>query len=651
MTAGPHPLDPLTATELERAVEIIRSTGRTVHFASVDLHEPSKHAVREWGERKLTADRAIPPREARAIVRDPVNRRTSVVVVSLETGSIVAWNDIPGVQPGLMAHEYTGAEAAVKADPAWQQAVRRRGVKDIDLTIVDAWPDGPYYGESGGVVRRALGLTWVRAKPGDNAYARPVEGLVVLVDLDDMSVIGIEEDSDVPVPLLGGDYTTAMLTDPGNVAGHVRPRTGLRPLEITQPDGPSFHLDGNSLEWQNWALHIGWNSREGLVLDNIGYRDGERLRSIVYRASISELFVPYGDPGINHSRKNAFDCGENGLGFMANSLELGCDCLGEIRYLDAHLVDPFGRVQRLANAVCIHEEDFGVLWKHSDARTGTGEVRRARRLVISFIATVGNYDYGFYWYLYQDGSLEFEAKLTGIIQTGAFRDPPLYGTMVAPGLYGPNHQHFFNARLEVMIDGIDCSVVEVQPERIPTGPENRLGNAWKTGQTRFRRESEAERLLDPTSGRYWRVESTHERNSFGMPTAYKLVPGKNTLPLLADDSPAFRRGGFARSHVWVTRYADDERYAAGEWVFGSSGGGLPDYVAQDRIIDGTDIVLWYTFGTTHVVAPEDWPVMSVARVGFEFRPEGFFTFNPAMDLPAPVHMPTHGCEAQSDEAQ
>jgi primary-amine oxidase len=155
----------------------------------------------------------------------------------------------------------------------------------------------------------------------------------------------------------------------------------------------------------------------------------------VYRASVTEMVVPYGDPNTSHFWKNAFDCGEYGLGKLANSLELGCDCLGLIHYFDIPMVEDQGSVTLMKNAVCMHEEDYGILWKHFDFRTGLHQVRRSRRLVISFFATVGNYDYGFYWYLYQDGTIQLETKLTGIIQTAAIapgEDYP-YGGMVAEG--------------------------------------------------------------------------------------------------------------------------------------------------------------------------------------------------------------------------
>jgi primary-amine oxidase len=117
--------------------------------------------------------------------------------------------------------------------------------------------------------------------------------------------------------------------------------------------------------------------------------------------------VPSGDPRPTQARKNAFDVGEYGMGMCANGLQLGCDCLGAISYLDADLCDSRGRGLTIPNAICIHEEDYGILWKHTDRRLPHNpEVRRSRRLVVSSISTVENYEYGFYWYFYQDGNIE-----------------------------------------------------------------------------------------------------------------------------------------------------------------------------------------------------------------------------------------------------
>ena len=111
--------------------------------------------------------------------------------------------------------------------------------------------------------------------------------------------------------------------------------------------------------------------------------------------------------------------GEYGLGPITNSPEFGCDCLGEIRYLDADVHDSRGNAITIKNAICLHEEDAGLLWKHYNWVTKEAEVRRSWRLVISSIVTAANYEYAFYWYLYQDGTIETEVKLTGIVLTSA----------------------------------------------------------------------------------------------------------------------------------------------------------------------------------------------------------------------------------------
>ena len=159
------------------------------------------------------------------------------------------------------------------------------------------------------------------------------------------------------------------------------------------------------------------------------------------------------------------------MGFSANPLTLGCDCLGEIHYFDGTVNDSAGNAVTIPNAICMHEEDFGISWKHTDFRTEEVEVRRSRRLVISMICTVGNYEYGFFWYFYNDASIEVEVKLSGVLTTGAVPDgeEPRWGKMVAPNIYGPNHQHFFNFRLDMSVDGAGNSVYEVDsiPEPDP----------------------------------------------------------------------------------------------------------------------------------------------------------------------------------------
>jgi primary-amine oxidase len=383
------------------------------------------------------------------------------------------------------------------------------------------------------------------------------------------------------------------------------------------------------------------------VLHQLGFDDGTGVRPVVYRASVTEMVVPYGDPNTSHFWKNAFDCGEYGLGKLANSLELGCDCLGLIHYFDVPMVDDFGAATLMKNAVCMHEEDYGILWKHFDFRTGLHQVRRSRRLVISFFATVGNYDYGFYWYLYQDGTIQLEVKLTGIIQTAAIAPGAEYpyGGMVAEGLGGPNHQHFFCARLHMMVDGEHNSVTEHEYQPRPWGKDNPYGNVFDVTARTLSRELDACREADGRTGRFWKVINPNRRNAVGKHPGYKLVAQPSPVLLAQAGSSIDRRGGFASKHLWVTPHAEEERYATGNYPNQHAGGdGLPAWVQQNRPIENEDIVVWHSFGHSHVCKPEDFPIMPVEYAGFMLKPNNFFVANPAMDLPGEAnrHSVRHG---------
>ena len=621
-----HPLDPLTAQEITGAWEILRSQktlGPRIRVVSIALQEPPKEAV--LAHRPGDALE----RAAAVVLMDTAQAKTYEAVVSLTRKDVVAWRHVPGVQPSIVLDEFFECEAAVRADPRWQEALRKRGVTDFSLTMVDPWSAGNFGFADDEGRRLSRALTWVRRSPDDNGYARPVANLLTVVDLDAMTVVRVEDHGVVPLPPEDANYSP-------EVAGS---RPDLKPLEIRQPEGPSFELDGHELRWQKWKVRLGFTPREGLVLHTVSYADQGRERLILYRAAVADMVVPYGDPRPTYFHRNAFDVGEYGIGYLANSLENGCDCLGEIRYLDAVVNDSRGGALTLRNAVCLHEEDYGILWKHFDWRTGYTEVRRSRRLVVSFIATVGNYEYGFYWYFYQDGTIQLEVKLTGIMSNGAVLpgEKPRWGELVAPQVYGPIHQHFFNVRLDMAVDGIANSVYEVNTVADPPGPENPHHNAFHTEATLLASEAQAQRLVDPLRGRFWKIVNPSVRNRLGEPVGYKLVPGENVLPFAGPEASVTKRAGFMTRHLWVTRHDARERYGAGDYPNQHPGGaGLPTYVQDDAPLENTDVVVWYTFGAHHVVRPEDWPVMPVTYIGFMLKPVGFFDRNPALDVPRPA---------------
>ncbi len=388
-------------------------------------------------------------------------------VVAIDDDRVTAFEARPGAQPNVTIDEYHEADVALRADPRVREVLAARGITDLDLVLIDTWAFGAHLlAEEHRTRRLGWADVWRRAEHGANPYANPVTGLHLIVDMDTLELVEIEDDGAIDEPEPMGEYVAKLV--PGLTV-----RDDLRPYEVSQPQGASFTLDGNLLRWGRWSLRVGFNGREGLVLHTVGWDEGDRVRSVAHRLSFAEMVVPYRDPTTDHQRRTAFDVGEWGMGFMTTGLELGCDCLGEIAYLDATLHDSQGEPYDIPNAICIHEEDSGVLWKHVDEEAGA-EVRRQRRLVVSFHATVANYEYLVYWRFYADGSIECEVRATGIMVTTHFAgEQPPYGTLVDERTYAPTHQHFIVARLDLDADGEENTVVASESEALPVGPDER----------------------------------------------------------------------------------------------------------------------------------------------------------------------------------
>ncbi len=619
-----HPLDPLTRSEFRTVARIVRDDpafAGPVLFETVELCEPLRATLAHLRPGETGA------RVARANVFRNDRPGLWRLTVSLDEKRVLTAVEVPDARPMIQIEQFIAIEDIVKADPRFIAACAGRGITDMALVCVDPWSAGNFGvpGEEG----RHLCHTfiWVRSRPDDNFYAHPVEGLNAVIDLKSNEVIRVDDRGAVPIPMTEINYEAQFNT---------ALRTPFKPLDIVQPEGASFTLDGRHLTWDRWSVRIGFNAREALTLHEISY-DG---RPIVHRASIVEMVVPYGSPENGHFRKNVFDIGEYGIGKLANSLKLGCDCLGTIQYLDAHLNTMDGGTMTIENAICIHEEDNGLLWKHMDFRTERTETRRGRKLVISTICTVGNYEYSLNWYLFTDARIEFECKATGIINTAACipGEPGKYAREVAPGVVGQIHQHVFCARLDMAVDGEGNSVVECNTHAEPEGPANPYGNAFFEEETVLATELAACRRIEPTTQRYWKIINPNKRNHVGRPTGYRLEPSHCVTPFVRPNSPSGRRSAFVQNHLWVTPFAPEERYAGGEYMNHSTGqGDLSELVQQDRPIENTNVVVWHTFGLHHTVRPEDFPVQPCITAGFKLMPSGFFDRNPAIDLAPSVN--------------
>ncbi|GLI66897.1 hypothetical protein VaNZ11_010924 [Volvox africanus] len=652
-----HPLDQLSPDEIQRAVEVCKEYGDgqgvgVLRFNTVMLREPAKKAL-------LAFEQGVGPRPERiaecilivpsasiaveALVRLDLPAVASATPTLGPTGrgaEIESWKILEGLQPLTSPDDNTDAEAVVKSDPRIAQLLKERyGIVDVrNQLICDTWAchNAPEHLNH----RRLMqGFLYLKLDGKyDNEYAHPID-MVPIVDLNLGKVVHIDMyDKPSTVNPKSVNYHPSLM-DPVSKPW----RNDIKPLYVVQPQGPSFSLNGAELSWQKWRMRIGFNGREGLVLHGVSYTDNGRVRPVLHRASLVEMAVPYGDPNVPYIRKCAFDVGDYGLGLCANSLELGCDCLGHIQYLDAIVNNAKGEAVVIRKAVCVHEEDAGIMWKHWDCRANHAEVRRSRRLVVSMISTFMNYEYALYWYFYQDGSIHFELKLTGILSTSVAphgEDDPPFGVRVAPGVNATVHQHFFCMRLDPAVDdmygGRDLVVSEVESVPLAPGvPSNPNGNGFKMVETELLSTTAAQRTHNFFTARFWSIKNPFSINPISKrPVSYRLLPAASPAMMSHPSSLVSRRALFATKQLWVTPHADTQRYPAGEHVVQSNKCmGLAEWTKKDLPLRGTDPVLWYSFGVTHAPRVEDFPVMPVEVCGFSLKPDGFFACNPAVDLP------------------
>ena len=655
LAADLHPLSPLTAGEITEAVAIIRREQQPagdLRFPVLNLHEPTKDELQRF------AAGAKFPRRVFAAVLDRNTQRSFEATVDLTARKLVQWNALPNAHPLVLSNEYVEVADIVRADPQWLAAMKKRGidtVKEIEEVNLDCWAPGVLEVKGSEGARLMRVLSFQRAG-GINAYGRPIEGVVVVVDIDKKKVVQFIDTGVVPISDDGG---TDFFQEE-----EVIERPPPKPLIVSQPNGVDFAVNGNEVRWQKWRFRFQMHAREGLVLHTVGYEDGvdevkqPKVRSILHRASVAEMVVPYGEASAAWNWRSAFDQGEYGLGKTCNKLTKGQDVPANAQLFDAVFADDLGKPETRPRAVAIFEQDGGILWKHYDETSSKVETRRARQLVVSSVTTVGNYDYCLNWIFHQDGTLEARVDLTGIllakgvtpqlcekcaaaaagkiaVATGDQR----YGTLVSKSIVAPNHQHIFSFRLDFDIDGRENSVVETSVKPAPVGEANPASNAFIHIETPLKTEALARRDLNLLEHRRWKIFNSSKPNSLGHFAGYLLEPGANCVPKVSEKSTTRQRAGYMNHHFWATLHKDSELHSAGDYPRqrGTSDG-LPVW-SGDESLEQQDVVVWYTMTVTHVPRAEEWPVMSAAHSGFSLVPSGFFTRNPALDVPAEAAPP------------
>lgn len=624
LLANPHPLDDLSSDEIKSAVSIVRATltlSPECRFPIIYLEEPSKDSILKYQEGKSL------PRLAHVGILEASQRKFWEVIVDLNTKKIIKSTDRPGVQPPILLDEYARLSDIVKADPNWISAIKKRNLDPKDI-FVDGWTPGVLSAKerkSGMRLLRALTYFKGTAK---NFYARPIEGILVTVNMNDGKVLEVVDLGIVPIATGNKDF------DPDS---NKPLRAPLSPLKITQKN-PSFKVSGNLVEWDKWKFRYSLHPQKGLTLYQATYKDQGKERSVLYKAHLADMVVPYGDNNPNWIFRNAFDVGEYGVGRTTHSMEIGKDAPENAKFFDAVFANDLGEPFTTRNAVMLYERDGGVLWKHLDQFSQAVETRRGRELVLGFMTTVGNYDYGIHYIFHQDGLIEVEVQLTGILlaKGSALKENPCIGgcmPLVEPNIVAPNHQHFFNFRLDLDIDGATKNV-PVETNIAALKIKNPGFNAFEAINTNLLNEKSAVRDFNYASARRWKVISTDAKNKMKHPTGYCLLTGENSSAFLTKESSIWKRADFIHHPIWFTRYHDEEQSGSGEYPNQDLGGnGLNSWTKNNESLDGQDVVMWYTFGITHIPRPEDWPVMPTHKAGFKLMPVNFFDQNPAMDLP------------------
>ncbi|KAF8530017.1 copper amine oxidase [Hysterangium stoloniferum] len=696
-----HPLDPLTSDEIYAISLVVRkhvaehTDVKAVKFITCATANPPKRDVLAYlgipivtGEKPEVLDKDL-IRKAELDFIDLVTGDAYDVILAFkgEDWIVETITKLPeGTQPQISVQELAGAELAVRNDPQIQKLAAEIGLKPEQI-YADGWSIG-WDARFPKHVRLQQAIMFARFSEHGNLYAHPLDFMPVL-DSNSLQVIHIDfpphrvgctdgEETESASEAALSVATTAVpsLTEDALLAsGRARlrypevaheylpdlranqpgvkasTREPLKPLHVLQPEGVTFEMNGNELTWQKWKMHIAFNHREGIAISTVTYDDDGVLRPLLYRMSLVEMVVPYGAPEHPHPRKFAFDVGEYGIGTQANDLTLGCDCLGRIHYLPGVYIGQDGHPTQIKRAICIHEEDAGILWKHTDYREGgRAHTVRSRRLVVSMICTVANYEYCFYYYFYQDGGIELETKLTGILNVymlapGEPSGP--FATQVAPRIGAQYHQHLFSVRIDPMIDGLLNSVVEsdvVALANAPTGSkENWAGNAFTVEERTLLSAKEGGRDYDFEKDRRWTIVNTGAGKHYASGKAPGYVLGyrgfAGTL-LAAPGSWVVRRAGFATKSLWVVKDVEDglggRMWPAGRYVPQTTDApedSVEGWTQTEESIENEDIVLFLTLGVNHIPRPEDWPVMPVEQVRLTLKPVHFFDANPSLDVP------------------
>jgi primary-amine oxidase len=622
-----HPLDALTTSEYWTVHDVLEQSGHLTDktlFSSVLLHEPNKNTVLSW------KDGDSIPREADVILED--SGRTIEARVDIASAKLEFWKEVKGVQAPITISELDTMSDVAKHDARVVAALKEHGI--TDLSSVRCEPIPLTFRVFPEQANHRIGYgDCTDSHSAYHPWGRAVEGLYIVADLTAEKILDVINQPAGPMPKGDTDYEE----------GDATPRNGTKPLLVTQPEGPGYKIDKGEIIWQNWHFRFRLDPRVGPVLNLVHYQDGDRLRSILYEGSLSEMYVPYMDPDDGWNTRVFLDAGEFLLGGLIKPVGPD-DCPAHAQYFTGIVPSDKGAPVLKPQMACLFEHATdSPAWRHSEDGLISG--RPSRELVLRTSAVAGNYDYLMDWIFQQDGTIRVAVGATGIVETKAVKETVIAhqmgdepsklenGTLVAPNLLAVNHDHYFSYRLDLDVDGPKNSFMidRLVPEKISGKARKEI---WASQSSMAHTEKDAILDVDLRHPGMWHFINPNQHGTVGYSTGYEIMPGATAVSNVSSEDPAQKMGAFSEHQMWVTPYRPDELYAAGTYVTtNNEPEGLATWTKANRSIENTDIVGWYTLGFHHVVRLEDWPIMPTLWHEFLIRPANFFDQNPTLTLP------------------
>lgn len=628
----PHPLNALTADEIKLAVEIVKASPEfkpNTRFTQIALTEPEKAKVWDF---VMTGKAVDSPRQANVTMLD--GKHVIESLVDLKEKKVVSWTPIEGAHGMVLLDDFGTVQNIINESSEFAGVLKKHGITDTKKVITTPLTVGYFDGKDGLEHDARLLKVVSYLDVGDgNYWAHPIENLVAVVDLEQKKIIKIEEGPVVPVPLAARSYD-----------GRDRVAADIKPLNIVEPEGKNYTITGDTVRWQNWDFHLRLDSRVGPILSTVTYNDNGTKRKIMYEGSLGGMIVPYGDPDAGWYFKAYLDSGDYGMGTLTSPIERGRDVPSNAVLLDETIADFTGAPMAIPRAIAVFERYAGPEYKHQEMGQPNVSTER-RELVVRWISTVGNYDYIFDWVFHDNGTIGIDAGATGIeavkgvlsktMHDATAKEDTRYGTLIDHNIVGTTHQHLYNFRLDLDVDGESNRLVALDPAVKPNTAGGPRTSTMQIDQYNIENEQQAAQKYNPGTIRL--LSNTTKENQMGNPVSYQIIPfAGGTHPVasganFSSDEWIYHRLNFMDKQLWVTRYHPNELYPEGKYPNRSKEDtGLGLYSKDNESLDNQDDVVWMTTGTTHVARAEEWPIMPTEWVHTLLKPWNFFNETPTL---------------------